>query len=94
MLQPHVAQLMAALQTLQAAVNEDDAEAAGRPAAIVHAIIHPFNDAVDAYFAGKPVPTPPQVGAAESSTDDHAMDDASMEDDGMADHEEECDNDC
>ena len=74
-LQPNVDQFRQALEAAIPAVLDNDPEAAGMPVLIAHAISQEFEEAVAAYFAGEPVPPPPDWGEA-------------GEHDGDADHDE------
>ena len=58
----NVAQWDDALLDLLDPVLDDNAEAAGRPATIVHAISHAFEGAVSAFIAGDEIPPPPDLG--------------------------------
>ncbi len=82
-LQPNVDQFRAAVEAVIPPVLDNDAEAAARPALIAHANSHEFEEAVAAYFAGEPVPPPPDLGEA-GERDDNAGHD---EDDDI-DHDE------
>ena len=59
-----------ALLDLLDPVLDDNAEAAGRPATIVHAISHAFEGAVSAFIAGDEIPPPPDLGTEHDHEDD------------------------
>ncbi len=70
----YAAQWDDALLALLVPVLDDDAESAGRPATIVHAISHAFEVAVSAFIAGNEIPPPPALDTEhhhESEGDDH-----------------------
>ncbi len=71
-LDAHVAGFLAALQTLEGPILDDDAQAAGRPARVVHAHAHAFEESVNAFLAGEAVPAPPEISdSTEPPAHDH-----------------------
>lgn len=70
-LAPNVEQYRNALAALLELVLDDDAEAAGRPATIAHALTHAFDSAVSAYLSGEAVPPPPDLGDDEPPEEEH-----------------------
>jgi len=68
-LQPHVIQLRERLEALLMPVLDDDAEAAGLPATVAHALVHEFDEAVSAYLAGEEVPDPPDIASVDEHDD-------------------------
>ncbi len=92
-LDAHVAGFLAALQTLEGPILDNDAQAAGRPARVMHAHAHAFEEAVNAFLAGEAVPPPPEISdSTEPPTHDHqaapsheqSAEGHDMEADGMA----------
>jgi hypothetical protein len=76
----NVAQWDDALVDLLDPVLDDDAEAAGRPATIVHAISHAFEGAVSAFIAGDEIPAPPDLGTEHDHEAEEDEDHADEED--------------
>ena len=70
-LDAHVAGFLAALQTLEGPILDDDAQAAGRPARVVHAHAHAFEDAINTLLAGEEVPPPPKISDSTAPTHEH-----------------------
>ena len=91
-LDAHVAGFLAALQTLERPILDDDAQAAGRPARVVHAHAHAFEESVNAFLAGEAVPPPPAISDSTEPRHDHqasqgheqVSEEHDMEGDGMA----------
>jgi hypothetical protein len=67
-LQPNVDQYREALEALIGPVLDNDPEAAGRPATVVHALTHEFAESISAFLSGEQVPPLPLLG---SEDDDH-----------------------
>jgi hypothetical protein len=62
-LQPNVDQYREALEALIGPVLDNDPEAAGRPATVVHALTHEFGKSISAFLSGEDVPPPPVLGS-------------------------------
>ena len=76
----HVEQYAEWLDSLLAALLADDAEAAGEPSRIVHALAHTFEAALEAWLDGRAVPSPPELAGLEPPSHAHP----SASDDGMS----------
>ena len=67
----HVEQYAEWLDSLLAALLADDAEAAGEPSRIVHALAHTFEAALEAWLDGRAVPSPPELAGLEPPSHAH-----------------------
>ncbi|HJN92530.1 MAG TPA: hypothetical protein QGF05_07390 [Dehalococcoidia bacterium] len=83
-LQPNVDQYREALEALIEPVLDNDSDAAGRPATVVHALTHAFEGSISAFLDGEEVPPPPDLG----SDGEHNDHEASEGDEEMEEMEE------
>ena len=91
-LEEHAAQYGEWLDSLLAAMRDDDSEAASEPSKITHALAHTFEATLEAWLSNETLPAvPPLAGLEPPSHDDHGShaddSDSSMSDD-HDDHQE------
>jgi hypothetical protein len=79
-LRPNVEQFHAAVEAAIGPVLDNDAEAAARPIRVVHRHAHEFETAAAAYFDGREIPPPPEIGRADVEPVEHGAGETSGED--------------
>ncbi len=87
-LRPNVEQFHAAVQAAVGPVLDNDAEAAARPVRVAHRHAHEFETAAAAYFAGRDVPPPPEIGSADVEPVEHGGEEHGAEEPEGEDHRE------
>ena len=71
-LHDHVTQYADWLDSLLAALRNDDAQAAAEPSRIVHALAHTFEATLEAWLSNESLPAPPELAGLEPPMHDDA----------------------